>query len=283
MTPTEIARLLEHVEQRWPHSAVPVDSGKAWVEDLADVDADQALAAVVEIARSGDRFAPTSGMVRSHVDRLAQREPPAFDEIGLLLQHALAGPAFLAGIYHPEGHYTPSATARAIALMQRRGVHEAVLRFVGSQGLHGALFTPDDSMQALDPNQHADRRDMARVYRDTTLPSWRRDPRPGLALERACGRAGLEPGELLELAGAAPRKRLAGEAARPVLPAGEPLPDDEPKVSGEQALAAYRAERALVEKQRKAERAALAAERAVEDEAQRAALAELAAHAGGPR
>jgi hypothetical protein len=34
-------------------------------------------------------------------------------------------------------------------------------------------------------SQQARRRDAMRHYRDVTLPGWQRDPRPGLALERA--------------------------------------------------------------------------------------------------
>jgi hypothetical protein len=48
---------------------------------------------------------------------------------------------------------------------------------------------PDPSLQPLDLNQRATRRDHERAYRHQVVTDWRSDPTPGLALARAEQRA----------------------------------------------------------------------------------------------
>jgi hypothetical protein len=134
MTPSEVAELLERVEKRWPHAPLPLGSGDVWLEDLADVDAGAAHEAVRAFSRSGEKFPPTSGWVRSEAQRRAQDGPPGFDDIDpskwLPTRVLLHG-----GIYSPDGHYSAETAAKAIAVMSVNGCHEAVLRFVAERGL----------------------------------------------------------------------------------------------------------------------------------------------------
>lgn len=181
MTGAEIARLLGRVQARWPHAKLDLDVADAWAEDLAGVPFDQAAAEVRAYALEGNRYAPGSAEIAARLIRRAQGEAPSFeDAVRLVAQrHRRALP------YNPEGRYTPADTAAAIRALASLGVHEAVLRFVQQQGLRAVLFCPDGSMHPLDPNQQADRRDIARSYRDGAMVDWQRDPQPGLAAERA--------------------------------------------------------------------------------------------------
>jgi hypothetical protein len=188
-TPAEVAKLLGQVARRWPHAQLPPETGDVWLEDLADVPGPEAHAAVVQWARGGERFPPTSGQVRSLVEQAAQLPPPSFDEVqAVLSRNASCLP------YSPDGQHGPEDTAVAVERLAARGVHEAVLRFVAAHGLFAVRMMPDPRLAALDPNQSADRRDKARDYRDRVLPDWKADPRPGVALERCRVAAGLEAG-----------------------------------------------------------------------------------------
>jgi hypothetical protein len=159
------------------------------------------------------------------------------------------------------------------------GAHEAACRFVQSIGLGALCKLPDGTLQGLDVGQEADRRDMSRHYRDAVLPDWSRDPRPGVALERACQAAGLDPIDTLELA--TETRRALSPAPRPALPRAEEHSTEEnegPMVDFDLAelLRGHRAERAAaVTRQREELKARMDADR----EAQRSALRELAEHA----
>lgn len=186
MTPSELARLIEHVEKRWPHAPLPLGAGDVWLEDLAEVPFAEAKAAVTAYARAGERFPPTSGYVLSAVVKAAQQPPPSIDDATRQLARLIASCA-------PYDARGPEDTATTIAALAERGVHEVVLRFVAEQGVYAVRMMPDADEFALDPNQLADRRDKARHYRDVTVKGWQQDPRPGLALERA--RAALGGGK----------------------------------------------------------------------------------------
>jgi hypothetical protein len=271
MTPSEVAELLERVEKRWPHAPLPLGSGDVWLEDLADVGADAAHEAVRAFSRSGEKFPPTSGWVRSEAQRRAQDGPPGFDDLDpskwLPTRVLLHG-----GIYSPDGHYSAETAAKAIAVMAVNGCHEAVLRFVAERGLRAVLTMPHGDRYALDPNQMADRRDLARHYRDVSVPGWMRDPRPGLALERACRAIDADPavvlGEARELCA-----RLEPVTVRQALPPAEP--EDGPTIDPRALMDQWKADRAKAQARRDAE---AAERRALESEAQRSALAELAEH-----
>lgn len=187
MTPGEVARLLEHVSKRWPHAQLDTDAGDVWLEDLADVPAEEAQAAVRRWARAGERFPPPSGWVRSDVERAAQAPAPSFDDLQATLSRLLPR----CSPYSPTMTYTVADTAETVARLAEAGAHEAVLRFVAAHGVQAVKRMPDPTWQPLDRNQQADRRDMARDYRDRVLTAWAADPRPGLALEQARRSAGL--------------------------------------------------------------------------------------------
>jgi hypothetical protein len=178
VTPAEVARLLAMVEKRWPHAPLPLGSGDVWLEDLADVPAEEVRAAVTDYARAGERFPPTSGYVRSEVLRRAQVAPPSFDDAQRIV-------ARLAASCIPYDASGPEDTATTIERMAARGVHEAVLRWVQMVGVYAIRHTPDPELQPLDIGQMADRRDRARHFDREVLPAWREDPRPGLSLARA--------------------------------------------------------------------------------------------------
>lgn len=204
MTPSEIARLLQTVEKRWPHAALPLGSGDVWLEDLSDVPAEEAHAAVVAFARAGERFPPTSGWVRSEIDRRAQAPAPSFDEAQRWVGRHIAR----IGLVDPRG---PEDTATAIERFAMLGAHEVVLRWVQAVGIYSARMAPDGSLHALDFGQSADRRDAARHYDRQVVPDWRAEPRPGLALERARLALGEGRGELRQITDAARQLPAAGE------------------------------------------------------------------------
>jgi hypothetical protein len=189
VTPSEVSRLLGLVARRWPHAPLPPESGDVWLEDLAAVPAEEAVAAVTRFAKAGERFPPTSGWVCSEVARRSQAAAPSFDDA----QRWIARNIRLI----PYDASTPEETAAAIERMALAGAHEAVLRWVQAVGVYAVRMTPDPALMALDIGQQADRRDRARHYLGVIVPEWRDDPRPGLALERA--RAALEGGELRRL------------------------------------------------------------------------------------
>jgi hypothetical protein len=119
MTPAETGRLLGHIARRWPHAPLPIDSGDVWLADLAEIPAAEALAAVTRWARAGEQFPPTSGWVRSDVDRQAQTAAPSFDELqAFLSRHASLLP------YGERNR--PEDTPHAVARLAVAGAHEAV-------------------------------------------------------------------------------------------------------------------------------------------------------------
>jgi hypothetical protein len=184
VTPAEVAFLLEMVEKRWPH-------------------------AVTRWANAGEKFPPTSGWVFSEVERQSQAAAPGFDAISAEIARTLTR-ALAHELYRPTGAFTPEDTATAVRIMAEAGAHEAVLRFIQEQGLREAWLVPHGEQFPLDVSQQARRRDAMRHYRDVTLPGWRADPSPGLALERA--RRALEPARRGDLHVIDPARRL-GEGA----------------------------------------------------------------------
>lgn len=184
MTEAEVVALIGYINQRWPHAPLEASAIPVWLEDLSPLPTEECGASVARWAKSGERFPPTSGWVCSDVERTAQSPVPAFDDIGQIKMRAL-GRALAGELYSPNSRWSPQDTARAIEVMAAAGVHESVLRFAQEKGLRAFVLMPEGDMHALDVSQQADRRDMARHYRDVTVPGWQRDPRPGLALSRA--------------------------------------------------------------------------------------------------
>jgi hypothetical protein len=209
MTPAEVAFLLEMVEKRWPHAPLPLGSADVWLEDLKGFPAAECQAAVTRWANAGEKFPPTSGWVFSEVERQSQAAAPGFDAISAEIARTLTR-ALAHELYRPTGAFTPEDTATAVRIMAEAGAHEAVLRFIQEQGLREAWLVPHGEQFPLDVSQQARRRDAMRHYRDVTLPGWRADPSPGLALERA--RRALEPARRGDLHVIDPARRL-GEGA----------------------------------------------------------------------
>jgi hypothetical protein len=203
MTNTEITALIGYVNQRWPHAALDADAFPVWREDLADMPTEEVGAAVRAWARAGERFPPTSGWVRSEVERRAQTGPPSFDEAQQWVARHI-------GLI-PYGDDSREALALALERMAGAGAHEAVLRWVQSVGLYAVRMTPDPSLYPLDIGQQADRRDRSRDYAGRVLAEWRADPRPGLAVARA--REALGRGGELHRLPRAVRALPGGEAA----------------------------------------------------------------------
>lgn len=193
MTLPELARLLDRVQQRWASVRIDTGAADAWAEDLAGAPFEAALGQVVAYAREGHEFAPTSGEIRRRLVVLAQATPPGFDELQAFLSRHVRS--------LPYGQTnSPADTVEALERLAEAGAHEALLRFVAAHGVYAVRMMPDPSLEGLDMNQQADRRDKARDYQRRVLPEWQRDPRPGLALERARAaalgapsRAGLRP------------------------------------------------------------------------------------------
>jgi hypothetical protein len=227
---------------------------------------------------AGREHAPLVGVVANVLERERQGEPPSFTDAFDVMWRALPVRVFLRTLYEPAGRYSPEATARAVALMQAGGAHEAVLRLVQSQGLRAIVTVPHDEAGELDPNQSADHRDMARHYRDQVLTGWREDPRPGVALERACRGTGLDAGEVLRVA-VSQHAELVARPALPALPAPEVEPDDDGELvdPGEVTQAIARMAVAARMRESDAEAATVAA-RDAERAARRAAEAQLAEH-----
>jgi hypothetical protein len=205
VTPSEIARLLQVVEKRWPHAPLPLGSADMWLEDLRDMPAEEALAAVTRYARQGERFPPTSGTVRSEIERAAQAPVPSFDDAARSFERALSG-------FRVVDARGPADTALAIEHLARKGVHEVVLRWVQAVGIYQARMTPDPSMHGLDPGHAADRRDLSRDFERRIVPEWRADPRPGIALERARAAAEIGGGSHGSLRALNAARSLGGDA-----------------------------------------------------------------------
>lgn len=191
MTHNDVLDVLSVVAIKWPNSNLGERQAAAanWLDALGAFDRDDVAAAVKRLAAAGREFAPTADQVAQEVQLALQGPPPSFDEVqAFLSRHIRCLPYGQAN--------TPSDTVTAIEQLADAGAHEAVLRFVVAHGVYAARMMPDPTLQALDPNQLADRRDRARDYTHRVLADWRRDPRPGVALAQAIrqlepGRAGL--------------------------------------------------------------------------------------------
>lgn len=265
------------VRTLWPHSVLGPDPEVAlatWEAMLADATAAEVSDALHKLAADGREHAPPVGVIAHAVAVARQSVAPGFDDFGEIKMRTL-GRAMAHDLYRPNGRFSPEDTALAVAIMQAHGVHEAVLRFVVEQGLRAFVVMPHGDMHALDPGQSADSRDFARHYRNVTVPGWQRDPRGGVALDRACRAIGADPADVLAEARATV-ERLRPVPARPALPAPED-DDDGPMLPPGALLEQWRSDRARAKAAREAEAEAKAeAARA----AQRAALAELAEHNG---
>jgi hypothetical protein len=191
MIGSEIVALIGYINRRWPHAPLDENAYPVWLEDLAELPTEECGAAVKRYAKAGERFPPTSGWVFSEVQRHAQMPAPGFEAISAEISRTLTR-ALAHELYRPSGNFTPEDTAFAVGVMAERGVHEAVLRFVQEVGLREAWLIPHGDQFPLDMGQAADRRNLMRHYRDQSVPGWRADPTPGVALVRA--RAALEPG-----------------------------------------------------------------------------------------
>lgn len=272
MNREDTARTIAVVRTLWPHSTLGPDPEAAlatWQTMLADATPAEVAEVLRRLAADGREHAPPVGAVAHAVAVARQDGPPGFDDIDI--GKWLPSRVFLRTVYDPEGRYSDEATATAIALMTVGGAHEAVLRFVAERGLRAIVTMPHGDRYALDANQLADRRDLSRHYRDQTVAGWRRDPRRGVALERACRVIGADPVAMLADARST-CERLAAPEARPALPESTDDPDSGPMVDPERVAAQWRQDRARADAERESERAREREERA-------AALAELAAHA----
>jgi hypothetical protein len=188
MTGDEVLDTLSMVRLWWPHSDVdggdPAAAARAWHAVLEPYHRDDVEATLRRLLASGREHAPTVGVVVSEVERARQGDPPSFDEAqAFIARNVRALP------YSPTGHHSQSDTVEAIAALAERGAHEVVLRLVASLGLYAIRHMPDPTLQPLDLNQRATRRDHEREYRHRVVSDWREDPTPGLALARAEQRA----------------------------------------------------------------------------------------------
>jgi hypothetical protein len=280
-TTQEIGQVLAAVKLSWPHSSLGDDLELAiatWHRVLGGYRLGEIFATVDRLAISGRDHAPAPGVVVNAIERERQGEPPSFEDAYDAMWRALPQRVFLRTVHEPTGRYAPEATARAVALMQAGGAHEAVLRLVQDRGLRAIVTLPHGDDHALDANQAADHRDMARHYRDQVVVGWRENPKPGLALERACRTAQLDAGEVLRVA-VSRRAELVALPALPALPASEVEPDDDGELvdPGEVTQAITRMAVAARMRESDAE-AATAAAREAARAARRAAEAQLAEH-----
>lgn len=258
MTRDEVCETLAVVALKWPHSRIGArdETIAGWLDELGPFDRASVEAAVRRLA--GREHAPTAGVVAAECRRGMQGDAPSFDELqAFVARHSRLLPY--------ESGDRVGQTAQAVAALEAAGAHEAVLRFVAGQGAYTVRFIPDGSWESLSEGRAADRRDAARHYRDVTVRGWHANPRAGLAVERACQRAGLDPVEVREVA-ATDRRRLVargGQLALPVSAGG-----DEPTVDARALWEGLR-------EQRRAAAAARAADRRAELAARQAAIAEL--------
>jgi hypothetical protein len=193
MTVDDVVEILAVVREIWPHSKVIADdprtTTKVWHGLLRNFDRQDVEEAIMDMATAGREHAPPVGVIAHAVALKSAGEAPDLDEgLRMLLRKAHS-------VYDPEASFTASHTAEAIRLGQEGGVHEAVLRFVAERGYRAVWALPDPSRGGLNMSQEADRRDLLRHYRDTTLPGWRANPTRGLALERAERAAGIDGGQ----------------------------------------------------------------------------------------
>lgn len=210
MTSDGIGLSLAFVRSAWPHSNLgEMDEAIVqWRDGLAFANDNEVAGALRRLRDSGREHAPSVGVVVRTVKAQRQGPPPSIEDGIKLFLRKTSGRL----PYSPSGSFSQTDTANAIAVAAEGGVHEAILRFVAERGLREVLWMPDGSMHPLDPNQLADRRDMVRHYRDTTLVGWRANPEPGLALDIARTAAGL---------GAAPANGLVRPDFLRHLPSGD--------------------------------------------------------------
>lgn len=182
MTKRETANVVSMVRLSWPHSTLgdsPTEIHATWHDELRDLTSTAVELAVQRLRRSGREHAPPIGVIVQTARLLAAGDPIGFDDMQRLLdRHSRCLP------YRPQGQH-PGDTIVALERLAAAGVPEIALRFVQQEGVFAVRFMPDPASYALDANQLADRRDKARAYRDRTIPDWRSDPSPGLALRRA--------------------------------------------------------------------------------------------------
>lgn len=191
MTPEQTADVLSMVRLWWPHS--DVDSGdvdgtaKAWHAALERYGREEVEQAVRRLLASGREHAPGVGVIVARIEHERQGEPPSFDEAqSFIARHISALP------YSSSGYQAPSETVEAIVRLAERGAHEVVLRLVAALGIYAVRMMPDASLQPLDLNQRAVRRDRERDYRERIVAEWRSSPVRGLALARAERKAARE-------------------------------------------------------------------------------------------
>lgn len=271
MTESEVAVTLGVIGEHWGGSQLGDlrAAVRTWHAVLGRFEAVDVQAAVERLLNR--EFAPRAGQVAAEVQSALQGDPPPFEQLGVEVeraQHWLP--------YNPHGSYSPQDTARAVAVLQARGVHEATLRMVASAGIGAVFAIPWGDRNPADLGQSADRRDMARSYQHGAVARWQRDPRPGVALSQACIAAQVDEQALLAEASAeqaAHRAELGARRERVLLPA--PAGAEGELVDLDAAMLVLRRRNVQAEAARAAERER--AQRA-EGDAYRAAQAELAAH-----
>jgi hypothetical protein len=273
MTIDETANVLAMIRLHWPASRLGDDPHEVlvgWHRELGTFDASVVEAAVMQLARSGREFAPPLGVVVHHAARsLAGAAPSGEDGQLWLGRHRSLLP-------YGETN-TPEDTVTAIERLTAAGAHEALLRWVQRAGVYAVRMMPDPTRYALDANQQADRRDMLRQYQQNVLPDWETDPRAGVALERACRAAGIDPADRPQVTAPAPdelRARRIRKALNPPSPRPEPE-EDGPVISAEDALALFRRTAAANRMARQQAQAATARMRAEEYEELRRTEQEL--------
>ena len=69
---SEWAALVSRIRALWPQAEIPDATAEVWFESVADVPAAEAKAAVDALARDGERFPPTGGMIRAKVAALGR-------------------------------------------------------------------------------------------------------------------------------------------------------------------------------------------------------------------
>ena len=198
MTREEVSDLLEVVDKLWPHSNIVGGNLdltiKVWHMVMKEAPADAVQEALMAEVAKGEKFAPPPGVLYAQALRVRAGEPPSFEDMqAFLARHTRCLP------YGPFN--TPEDTVKAIGALSEAGAHEAILRFVASQGVYAIRMMPDPTLQPLDVGQQADRRDKAREYRQRTLEDWRADPTPGVALVRAQSALGQPSRRRLESGG----------------------------------------------------------------------------------
>ena len=89
MTREQVGTLIAEINGHWPHAQLPAASVPLWIEECSDLPYERARAAVKAHLRSGERFPPTAGQVRSHVvelDRDLPEWPTVWAEIEGLIR-----------------------------------------------------------------------------------------------------------------------------------------------------------------------------------------------------